>query len=301
MLCYNQRNYSRCRTGKLTFSNGYDTLPQMLDSVTVSPIYLDTSKAIPLYQIRPFATFSNVVCAVFTRLGGVSCPPLATLNLGGSVGDTPEAVEQNFQIACEAVQVDPNQTVSCHLVHGAKVVVAEKATQRTHLGQADGLVTTETDTYLTMRFADCTPLLFFDPVRQAVGLAHAGWRGTMQNMAGATVKTMMAEGCQAENIIAIIGPAIGPCCYEVGTEVMNQAGHNFEQSETLFRHNGRAGHAYFDMWQANRRQLEAVGVQQIVQTNLCTACRTDHFFSHRAEKGRTGRFGAIIGLRGPSL
>ena len=106
-------------------------------------------------------------------------------------------------------------------------------------------------------------------------------------------------GCQPQNIIAVIGPAIGPCCYEVGPEVMAAGAKNFADSATLFiHHNGRVDHAHFDMWAANRRQLAASGVGQTIQAKVCTACHTNEFFSHRAEKGRTGRFGVIIGLRG---
>jgi YfiH family protein len=122
----------------------------------------------------------------------------------------------------------------------------------------------------------------------------------MQNIAGATVRAMVEQlDCRAKDIIAVIGPAIGPCCYEVGREVMDAAATEFSESASLFiRRNGKPDHAHFDLWEANRRQLAAAGVTQIIQSGLCTACRTDHFFSHRAERGRTGRFGVIIGLRG---
>jgi hypothetical protein len=122
----------------------------------------------------------------------------------------------------------------------------------------------------------------------------------MQNIAGATVSTMVEQlVCRARDIIAVIGPAIGPCCYEVGPEVITTAGRVFADPASLFtRRNGRVDHAYFDLWAANRRQLAAAGVKQIIQSELCTACHTDDFFSHRAERGRTGRFGVIIGLKG---
>jgi hypothetical protein len=161
------------------------------------------------------------------------------------------------------------------------------------------LITAEPDIYLNLRFADCTSLLFFDPIRQAIGLTHAGWRGTMQNAAGATVRAMVDNlGCNAGNIIAVIGPAIGPCCYEVGPEVIAAAADTFTDSASLFQPNGKIQHAYFDMAEANRRQLAGAGVKHIIQSDLCTACRTDEFFSHRAENGQTGRFGVMMGLRG---
>jgi copper oxidase (laccase) domain-containing protein len=106
-------------------------------------------------------------------------------------------------------------------------------------------------------------------------------------------------GCQPQNIIAVIGPAIGPCCYQVGPEVITAAAESLAGHATLFeQRNGDHRYAYFNLGEANRRQLAAAGVKQIIQTDICTACQTDEFFSHRAEKGRTGRFGVIIGVRG---
>jgi YfiH family protein len=152
-----------------------------------------------------------------------------------------------------------------------------------------------------MRFADCTPLLFFDPVLNAVGLTHAGWRGTIKNAAGATISAMTTQlGSQAHNIIAVIGPSIGPCCYEVGSDVIDAAEASLANPKGLFRQNGKPGHAHFNMWKANRQQLVEAGVTKIVSSKFCTACHTDQFFSHRAERGKTGRFGVIIGVSGDS-
>jgi YfiH family protein len=168
------------------------------------------------------------------------------------------------------------------------------------MGYGDGLITADPAIYLVMRFGDCTPLIFFDPVRRAIGLAHAGWRGTMKNVAGAAIDALVGRlGCAVENIIAVIGPTIGPCCYEVGPDVRQAAAQALDEPDSLFSRpgrNGRTGYAHFDLWEANRRQLAACGVSRIIQSELCTACRTDLFYSHRAERGRTGRFGVIIGL-----
>jgi copper oxidase (laccase) domain-containing protein len=122
----------------------------------------------------------------------------------------------------------------------------------------------------------------------------------MKNAAGATIRHMVTDlGCQPQNIIVVVGPAIGPCCYDVGPDVMQAAARAFDEPEPLFsRRNGNPNRAHFDLWMANQQQLAATGVKHIVQSELCTACRTDQFFSHRAEKGRTGRFGVIIGLKG---
>jgi hypothetical protein len=260
------------------------------------PIFVNN---IPAYRIHAFDAYPELNYAIFTRQGGVSQAPYQSLNLGSTVGDDPTAVQTNFTRVCQALDIHPNQTVSCYQVHSANILTVDRDNCQRIMGQADGLITAELDIYLNLRFADCTPLLFYDPVRQAIGLAHAGWRGTMQNAAGATVQAMVNQlGCQADNIIAVIGPAIGPCCYEVGPGVIEAAANTFVNSASLFQPNGKVDHGHFDMGAANRRQLAAGGVKQIIQSGLCTACRTDEFFSHRAENGQTGRFGVMMGLRG---
>ncbi len=272
----------------------------MMTAATSNGVYQTTIQNLPVYRIRAFDAYPNLAHAIFTRQGGISRDVFRSLNLSESVGDNPQAVHKNFRQACRIVNTTPNQTVSCYLIHSADILTINRANRQPIMGQADGLITGEPDIYLAMRFGDCTPLIFFDPIRGAVGLTHAGWQGTMQNAAGATIKEMVNQlGCRPKDIITVIGPAIGPCCYEVGSDVMAAAAKVFDDPNTLFiRRNGRQKRAYFDMWEANRRQLAASGVKQIIQSGLCTACHTELFFSHRAEKGRTGRFGVIIGLRG---
>ncbi len=271
-----------------------------MTQATLNGVYQATVKNISFYRIQAFETYPNLVHAIFTRQGGVSQAPFASLNLGVAVGDNPLAVAQNFQRACQVLNTTPDQTVSCNLVHSADILTVNKTNQQRVIGRGDGLITATPNIYLAMRFGDCTPLIFYDSVRGAIGLTHAGWRGTMKNAAAATVGAMVDQlGCHPQNLMVVIGPAIGPCCYEVGPEVMKAATQTFGEAHGLFhRPNGATNRAYFDMWEANRRQLAACGVERIIQTGLCTACRTDLFFSHRAEQGRTGRFGVIIGLRG---
>ncbi len=271
-----------------------------MSQAATSGVYQVTVEGLTFFRIQAFDDSPSLTHAIFTRRGGVSQEPFAALNLGVSVGDNPAAVAENFWRACRLLNITPEQTAACHLIHSAEVITVTRANRQRVMGQADGLITAEPDVYLAMRFGDCTPLIFFDPRRGAVGLTHAGWRGTMKNAAGATVKMMVQQlGCRPEDIVAVIGPAIGPCCYEVGPDVVAAANQSFTEVDGLFsRRNGRSDRAFFDMWAANRRQLAASGVGQIIQSELCTACRTDLFYSHRAEKGRTGRFGVMIGLRG---
>jgi YfiH family protein len=259
---------------------------------------------LPAYRFDQLDGTPSLVHAVFTRQGGVSLPPCASLNLGHTVGDDPAAIEINHNRVYRALRIHRSQTVSCHLTHSADVFVVTAADGGRLLGRGDAMVTADPGVYLSMRFADCAPILLYDPVREAVGLAHAGWRGTVKNVAGAVVQAMVSElGCSPETMTAVVGPSIGPCCYQVGDETIRAVEAAFPRREPtdgngaqlLKRRNGHR--AYFDLWEANRRQLAAVSVGQVVVAGLCTACHTDRFFSHRAERGHTGRFGVVIGYR----
>jgi hypothetical protein len=274
------------------------------DNVSEGGFRYENAGQVPVYRFDQLEGDPSLVHAVFTRLGGVSRPPYASLNLGHTVGDDLAAVKINHDRMFQALGLDRSQAVGCHLTHGADVFVVTASDQGQILGRGDAMVTAEAGVYLSMRFADCTPILLHDPVRRAVGLAHAGWRGTVKNVAGAVVRAMVNElGCSPEAITALVGPAIGPCCYQVGDEVIQAVEADLPASGSpgngyarLFsRRNGRF--AFFDLWEANRRQLLAAGVGRVEVAGLCTACHTDRFFSHRAERGRTGRFGVVIGYR----
>lgn len=147
-----------------------------------------------------------------------------------------------------------------------------------------------------MRFADCVPILLHDPLKHVVGIAHAGWLGTVRDVAKATVETMRERyDSRPADVIACIGPSIGPDHYEVGQDVIAQVEQTFGADASLMlpRHGSRT---HFDLWKANQYLLERAGVHQIELAGICTACHTDDWFSHRAEKGKTGRFGALISL-----
>jgi YfiH family protein len=172
---------------------------------------------------------------------------------------------------------------------------------RGHVGTVqpatDALVTDEPDVPLLMRFGDCVPILLFDSVRRVVGIAHAGWRGLVAGIVGKTVRTMSDRlCCDPASVWAGIGPAIGPCCYEIGTDVVGDVETACPPGAKIVRHSNRR--IYLDLPAAVRAQLRAAGVERIEDSGLCTACRVDEFFSHRAERGRTGRFGVIVALLG---
>ena len=252
---------------------------------------------LPVYRFDRWDGEPFLVHAILSRLGGVSLPPFATLNLSQVVGDDPAAVAANYERVCCAFGIRRSQMATCYQAHSADVLAVTAADGGRLVGQGDAMITDQPGVYLSMRFADCTPLLLHDPVRRAVGIAHAGWRGTLKNVAGAVVRAMVERlGCLPGDITAVIGPAIGPCCYQVGSEVIQAAEATYANAAELLQPR-TGGRYYFDLWEANRRQLVEAGVGHVAVAGLCTACRTDRFFSHRAEQGQTGRFGAVIGYR----
>jgi YfiH family protein len=224
--------------------------------------------------------------------------PWDSLNMGGTVGDDPEAVKQNHERMYQTLEVNGERACTVWLVHSADVIVAnEPLAERRWLAKADGMITNVPETPLVMRYADCAPLLFFDPVQGVIGLSHAGWRGTVQGIGARTIETMaQIYGCKPHNIQTCIGPSIGPERYQVGAEVVEAVEGYFGTIDHLIRYDESDGSAYLDLWAANRLDLERAGVKRIETAGICTAERTDEFFSHRAEKGRTGRFGVVLSL-----
>lgn len=218
--------------------------------------------------------------------------------MGGNVGDDPESVRRNHELMYAALGVSEVRACTVWQVHSADVVVADGPVQgRRWLALADAMVTDKADTPLSMRFADCTPLLFHDPVQGVIAMAHAGWRGTVAGVGARTVETMVQSfGCKPANIRAGIGPSIGPKRYQVGEEVVRAVHAHFGTIDDLVAYDPEDGTAYLDLWQANRLELLRAGVEQIEVSGICTASHTDEFFSHRAEKGQTGRFGALLVL-----
>lgn len=245
-----------------------------------------------------FAGWSGLKHGVFTRKGGVSPHPWASLNLGGNVGDHYSAVQHNQHLIYQTLDLPPDRICSVWQVHSADVIVVDGPIKgRRWIALADGMVTNCPNTPLTMRFADCTPLLFYDSVRNVIGIAHAGWRGTVTGIGANTVRTMVqAFGSNPRDIQVGIGPSIGPESYQVGEEVVQAVYDYFGTTDGMICRNADDRTAYLDLWAANRLDLERVGVEQIEVAGMDTATHTDEFFSHRAEKGKTGRFGAILSL-----
>ena len=255
-----------------------------------------------------FSSFPEAVAvhAVSTRFGGVSEGAYASLNLALHVGDDSTRVVENRRRFCRALGLAPGAICTAEQVHGeriARVTRAEAGRGSQIYAEAlpatDTLMTNEPGVPLMLFFADCTPILLLDPVHRAAALAHGGWKGTVRSIAAKTVAAMQAAyGTRPEDCLAAIGPAIGPCCYEVGPEVAAQFRTAFPAfaGEILAE---REGHIHLDLWQANRRQLESAGLlpEHIEAAETCTACNSDVFFSYRADQGTTGRIAAVIALK----
>lgn len=245
-----------------------------------------------------FDIFSNAVTqAIFTRRGGVSPAPWHSLNLGGSVGDDPARVAENRMHVFQTMGRDHASIHDVWLVHGTSIVYADAPRPLEQpSAKADILLTNNPEVSLYMRFGDCVPIMLHDPIKKVIGLAHAGWMGTVNGVAKAAVEGMQTRyDCKPEDIVAGIGPSIGVDHYEVGADVISQfqENHNHNADHVLQIRNGST---FLDLWTANSIQLQNAGVEQIQVSGVCTACHLDDWFSHRAEKGKTGRFGALMAL-----
>ena len=240
----------------------------------------------------------SVPHAFTTRLGGVSTGCLDSLNLGMHRGDEPGNVEENFRILCAAMGIESSRIVMTWQIHSD---VVRQVTKADHLGldhrnypQCDALITNDPGTALWVFSADCTPILLHDPVTGAVGAVHAGWRGTASAIAAKTVSAMVdAFGCKPEDIRAAIGPNIGPCCFQTDADVPHAmlAAYGKEALPLILKDDEKY---YVNLKEMNALALRTVGVQQIVTSPLCTACRTNLFWSHRKMGDHRGSQGAMI-------
>lgn len=254
----------------------------------------------------------EVAALVTTRHGGVSTGPFATLNLGGKTDDDPNHVRENRKRAAALLEKDAKQLVFAKQVHGANIAHVPQGYPGGAFDDVDALITNAAQTPIVILTADCAAIFLYDERHHAIGIAHAGWRGTVAGIAAHTARRMHeAFGTWPRDLIACIGPSIGPCCYEVGEEVIAAVGESLPDyadeilvepdmaSAGSFRAAVNADHKHFDLWRANELILAEVGIPErnVETARLCTACHTDLFYSHRAEHGVTGRFSGILMLR----
>ena len=240
----------------------------------------------------------DVPHAFTTRLGGVSQAQFSSLNLAMYRGDLPENVEKNHAILAAALGYDTESLVMTRQIHSdiVRMVTREDARGLDHhrYPQSDGLITCQTGVALWIFTADCTPILFHDPVTGAVGAAHAGWRGTAADIAGKTVRAMArAFDSRPEDIRAAIGPNIGSCCFETDADVPEalEAAFGREILPYIRRENKKF---YVNLKEINALALRRAGVQNIEISTECTMCQHERFWSHRYTRGDRGSQGAII-------
>lgn len=251
----------------------------------------------------------DMVAAFSTRIGGVSRGPFASLNLGTSVADDPAAVAVNRARLADVTGMAAGHFLTVEQVHGNCITIADVAAatpiattaggqQVLLCGRADGLVTSRPGHFLTTLHADCFPIYVADPVARVAVLVHAGWRGTLAGIVTSGVRAALDAGAKPERLWAGIGPGIGPCCYEVGEDVVKRVTDLFGRDGQPLLVPTRPGHARLDLAAANRLLLAAAGIpsEQIATANLCTACHRNLFFSHRRDRGMTGRMMAVLGF-----
>jgi YfiH family protein len=222
--------------------------------------------------------------AFTTRIGGVSEGPYASLNLGRKSGDEPARADENRRIACAEIGADVEKLALNFQVHSTRVLRAKPALRGEH---ADGLWTDSPGLPILAMSADCLPIALVraNDTKPAVAVLHAGWRGLLAGIVAAG-----RDALGGGELEAAIGPAIGPCCYEVGEEVAAPYRERFGDDVV---HEGR-----LDLWTSAERALRAARVARIHRFDRCTSCEPETFFSHRRDNGVTGRQGVIAYVAG---
>lgn len=284
------------------------------------PWRLRKSGGLEVLELVPFTKLPWLVHGFSTRGGGTSTlEGEKVLNLSFMEWDAKENVVENRRRLQAATGGKDFTLVAMKQIHSALIRPVSAAPAEAWKGDAS--ITKERGLLLGTQTADCVPILLVDPKKRVVAAIHAGWRGTLARIAQKTVGRMQYEhGCRAGDLLAAIGPSIGPCCYEVGAEFVTKftaqfadAGEYFDEARTGEEPNPLQwlnmkppGHqpppqnVHLDLWKANRSQLRAAGLaaKNIFASELCTACRRDLFFSYRKEGAVSGRMLAVIGIRG---
>jgi len=243
---------------------------------------------------------------ISTRKGGVSKPPFDSLNLGLNVGDDPDNVLKNRKRLATTIGIPLRHFTIGEQIHSGNVTIISEESRgkgstnnNEAINATDAMVTNVSGVCLVILVADCVPILFFDPVQRSIGVAHAGWKGTLKLIAQETVMAMeKAFGSSPRDIIVGLGPSIGPCCYKVGPDIISQVENIFHTRKDYIYNEKINGEGYFDLWKANLTQLLHAGIERknIEMAMSCTCHNPELFFSFRHQKGVTGRFCAGITL-----
>ncbi len=259
-----------------------------------------------VYITFPLLSKCGVVNHAFsTRIGGVSDGQFSAMNLSFRNGDSFDNVMENYRRICNAAGIDPDHLVLSRQTHTNNVVVVTKddigrGITKESYSDVDGLITNEKGIALVTQYADCTPLIFCDPVKKVIATSHAGWRGTVAEIGKVTVDKMVSDfGCNRNDIIAAIGPCIGKCCYEVDMPVYNEfCKIPYIKPSEIFTDKGN-GKFMLDLVTANKLILLNAGIKEenIDFSDICTCCNSGELHSHRATNGKRGNLAAIIELK----
>ena len=251
----------------------------------------------------PGSHFDRIVAVFTTRnIGGGD-----SANAAGESRDVPDNHKDSFKALAHTVEkLDLDSFTAAKQVHGAnvsRVTDAERGrgalSHKDAIPSTDSLITNISGVPIGIFTADCVPVFLYDPERMAVGVVHAGWRGTAQSIVIKTLEKMQAEfGSDSANMWAAIGPSIGQCCYEVGPDVFDSFVAKFDYADSLFRETSDEKW-HLDLWLANRRQLEDCGVnpEKIIESRICSACNSHEYFSARKHGPRAGRTLSVMAIK----
>ncbi|MCX7842431.1 MAG: peptidoglycan editing factor PgeF [Clostridia bacterium] len=260
-------------------------------------------KYIQFYNLKKY---DDIITHCFTtRHGGVSTGECSSLNLGFNRNDSRENVLENYKRLSQALGIDYKNMVFSNQVHEANVkVVGEQDRGKGIICESDikgydGLVTDRAGVVLVTFYADCVPVYFFDPEKRVIAVSHSGWRGTVKEIGAVTVRKMAeVYGSNPANIEAAIGPSIAKCCFETGEEVYEEFVDKLPWSRSLCtKKHGCKWHIDLQSVICQSLVNSGLNINNICISNLCTVCNHDMFFSHRADKGKTGSLAAIMQIK----
>jgi uncharacterized protein, YfiH family len=256
-----------------------------------------------LLRFPSLEQYTGMTHFVTTRHGGVSTGNYDSFNLGFFSGDNPDSVAQNRTILCDAINASPEKLFIPYQTHGDRICVIDgdfillnEAQQSLLLNDVDALITNQPDLCIGVTTADCVPVLIYDPIKNVAAVVHAGWRGTVARIAGKTIRLMVEKfGCNPEELVAAIGPSIGPDAFEVGADVADEFLRN-GFAQTILPNNHKP---HIDLWLANKQDLMEAGLQphRIEIAGICTFTEHDRFFSARRLGVKSGRLVSGIMIR----
>ncbi len=273
---------------------------------SINPLTFHSS-SVPYFTSPTFEKYDNIIHGFSTRLGGKSLAPLESMNLSFSKSDTPEIVTENYNLLGNSIGFDPKRIVTSQQTHTVNIKIVDyddcgKGYDKPRgYTDIDGLITNLPGIVLTTSYADCVPLLIFDPVKQVIGNAHSGWRGTVKKMGLKMIEKMSETyGSDPKDMIVTIGPSICQDCYEVSEEVILEFKNNFDPKfwSRMF-YATIPGKYQLNLWEACKISFLEAGVKEesISLPDVCTHCNPNLLYSRRTMGENYGNFGAFLMLK----